>query len=103
MVNKLHWGNGTIIYLIRPSIGMKYLFRSMLSSLPSPWWNVEHHHLSENDLLTILKSRKANDPKSGTLLCNSDNNEDEEVDSLTPTCFSDLIPNDLVCVCDKKH
>eukprot|EP01084_Bolivina_argentea_P215094 365148_1 len=96
VVNELHWGNGTIIYLIRPSIGMKYLFRSMLSSLPSPWWNVEHHHLSENDLLTILKSRKANDPKSGTLLCNSDNNEDEEVDSLTPTCFSDLIPNDLV-------
>ncbi len=75
----------------------------MLSSLPSPWWNVEHYHLSKNDLLTILKSRKANDPKSATLLCNDDNNEDEEGVTLTPTCFSDLIPNDLVCVCDKKH
>ncbi len=96
VVNELHWGKGTIVHLVQPSGGMKYFLHSVLSLLPSPWWHVEH--LSENDLLKLLENRKANDaPERGVLLCN-DNNEDEEGDTSTPTYFSDLIPNDLVCM-----
>ncbi len=98
VVDELHWGSGTIIYLIQPRSGMKHLFHSMLSSIPSPWRNVEHHHLSENDLLTILKNRKANDPQSAIFGCNNTDIPENEGENLTPTCFSDLLPNDLVGV-----
>ncbi len=101
MVNELHWSIGTIVYLVRPSGGMTYFLHSVLSVLPSPRWNVEQ--LSENDLLKILENRKAIDaPECGVLL-RSNKDEDEEGSSSTPTCFSDLIPNDLVCVIYYYH